>query len=597
MGLASVTRAGVLAAARESERLGRDEFRRRYDFGRATTYELVLDGYRHDSKAIAGVAHLYSADALLTAQDFSGGAHTVVRHLRALGFTVEERGQSSQDSAAPATPGLVLQPRGGTRDRGPHNFAKSVRRGVPLSSLRDVLGGESEVLAGLYPNGIARFWGSTPTSQTGNAKAKALRGRRVGDDVLFYADNSFIARARILHLFTSPAVARAVWGTDDESATWEHIMALGEIEEFAQPVSALEVLAALNVPAPLRSLTLRSAHDYHHISPMLPGPRRRPASPAPEPPPAAPTPMEPANLLARLDGLKTHHAAGGGRPSRHQPIALLWSIARVAAGKPRLAPWSRFRAEVGPLLAEFGLPHSKVTPEYPFWHLRGSGLWEVHGVSAEPGSAPQVGTLNSAQPVAGLSFEAAELLRNPVVRLEAMARLVAGYLQDVDRTALLCRLGLPEYTTADGLLERTGDPDERGARETDRTTGATERRASTTLRPIRDAALASRVKRLHGHQCQVCGIQLRYLLKPYNEAAHIRGLGSPHDGPDELRNLLCLCPNHHVLFDGLEIYVDAEGRVRQSRTGQSLGLLQLHPDHPIDQEHLRYHRTLCELNA
>ena len=33
------------------------------------------------------------------------------------------------------------------------------------------------------------------------------------------------------------------------------------------------------------------------------------------------------------------------------------------------------------------------------------------------------------------------------------------------------------------------------------------------------------------------------------EAAHIRPLGAPHNGPDTLDNTLCLCPNHHVPFD------------------------------------------------
>jgi hypothetical protein len=36
---------------------------------------------------------------------------------------------------------------------------------------------------------------------------------------------------------------------------------------------------------------------------------------------------------------------------------------------------------------------------------------------------------------------------------------------------------------------------------------------------------------------------------PYAEAAHIRPLGAPHDGPDSYENLICLCPNHHTLFD------------------------------------------------
>ncbi|WP_406603762.1 HNH endonuclease [Neolewinella aquimaris] len=26
-------------------------------------------------------------------------------------------------------------------------------------------------------------------------------------------------------------------------------------------------------------------------------------------------------------------------------------------------------------------------------------------------------------------------------------------------------------------------------------------------------------------------------------------LGAPHNGPEDLSNLLCLCPNYHVKFD------------------------------------------------
>jgi hypothetical protein len=55
--LADLTsRDAVLAAMREFESLGRDEFLRRYGFGRSRDYELVHDGKRYDSKAIVGAA-------------------------------------------------------------------------------------------------------------------------------------------------------------------------------------------------------------------------------------------------------------------------------------------------------------------------------------------------------------------------------------------------------------------------------------------------------------------------------------------------------------------------------------------------------------
>ncbi|MFD1469245.1 YDG/SRA domain-containing protein [Hymenobacter caeli] len=78
--------------------------------------------------------------------------------------------------------------------------------------------------------------------------------------------------------------------------------------------------------------------------------------------------------------------------------------------------------------------------------------------------------------------------------------------------------------------------------------GPAPRRASTVLRVVRDTAVSRRVKALHDYRCQVCGVQLRGAV-PYAEAAHIRPLGAPHHGPDALANVLCLCANHHVLFD------------------------------------------------
>ncbi|WP_234327047.1 HNH endonuclease [Streptomyces sp. NRRL WC-3742] len=499
-------------------------------------------------------------------------------------------------------PQLILQPRG-TRDGGPQHFAKSMRQGVRISDLQNAIGSEADALVGLYPDGVARLWGSTPTSQANNEKVRALRGRRVGDDVLFYTGNCFIARATVVRLFTSPVVAEAVWGRDENGSTWSHVMALDDFEEFPQPLPALDILAELEVPRPLRMLTLRSANDYARIAHRLPA-TRRPTSPdGSGRPQAAATPrMTRPELLTRLETLRTHRGSAGGEPSRHQPLALLWALARVAAGGPRLAPWSDFRSGVGPLLSEYGLPGSKVTPEYPFWHLRGSGLWEVHGVGADADSMPSLGTLNATQPEAGLREDAARLLQDPATRLEALLLLRSRYLHDVDPQALLDRLGLTGYTTAEGIDEDPDDASEDEPMPTgaapapERAAGATRRRDVQSSRPVRNSAIVNRVKEIHGSRCQVCRTRLRYNRKPYSEAAHIRGLGKPHHGPDELHNLLCLCANHHVLFDGLEIYIDTEGVVRETHGDQVVGPLQQHPDHPVDETYVEYHRTLCMLN-
>lgn len=115
--------------------------------------------------------------------------------------------------------------------------------------------------------------------------------------------------------------------------------------------------------------------------------------------------------------------------------------------------------------------------------------------------------------------------------------------------------------------------------------GSAPRRASTVLRIVRDTAISRRVKDLHDCHCQVCGVQLRGAV-PYAEAAHIRPLGAPHHGPDTLANVLCLCANHHVLFDLGSFGIDDNL--------QLLGLpgrLTSQKKHVVGVEFLAYHRA------
>jgi len=90
---------------------------------------------------------------------------------------------------------------------------------------------------------------------------------------------------------------------------------------------------------------------------------------------------------------------------------------------------------------------------------------------------------------------------------------------------------------------------------------------------------------MHDYTCQVCGTRLETPAGPYAEAAHVRPLGRPHDGTDATENLLCLCPNCHVLFDLGAITVEDDGRV--SSTGEPLHRVRGHVPDPA---FLRYHR-------
>jgi HNH endonuclease len=107
---------------------------------------------------------------------------------------------------------------------------------------------------------------------------------------------------------------------------------------------------------------------------------------------------------------------------------------------------------------------------------------------------------------------------------------------------------------------------------------------------VRSTKVAETVKHLHDYTCQVCGTQLITPAGPYAEAAHIRALGIPHNGPDVLDNVLCLCPNDHVRFDTGAIYVDDDYRICQSADAAPLGTLRLRRGHTPNRDYFAYHR-------
>ena len=66
----------------------------------------------------------------------------------------------------------------------------------------------------------------------------------------------------------------------------------------------------------------------------------------------------------------------------------------------------------------------------------------------------------------------------------------------------------------------------------------------------------------------------------------LKPLGSPHDGPDTKQNIICLCPNHHVMFDkGTFAILDD-----YSLTGEEEGILFVDTRHKVDSNNLKYHR-------
>lgn len=155
---------------------------------------------------------------------------------------------------------------------------------------------------------------------------------------------------------------------------------------------------------------------------------------------------------------------------------------------------------------------------------------------------------------------------------------VASYWKDRGRSGFVVWRFRLEKVLSDS-------PGENAMRES-AVTYRTQRVKTVVQRIVRDTELAQHVKHLYNHRCQVCQQHLLTRVGPYAEAAHVQPLGAPHHGPDVLPNLLCLCPNHHVLFD-FGAFSVADDLSLLGTAGRLTAVSQ----HRLDEQYLHYHRT------
>jgi len=115
---------------------------------------------------------------------------------------------------------------------------------------------------------------------------------------------------------------------------------------------------------------------------------------------------------------------------------------------------------------------------------------------------------------------------------------------------------------------------------------STSRRKITSEQIVRNQRLADDIKELYNYTCQVCSKRLEAANDTFAvHAAHIRDLGKPHNGPDIKSNMLCLCLNHHFLYDNYGFSISDDFKL----VGIN-GELRVHPDHQINLEFIKYKR-------
>ncbi|WP_083848006.1 YDG/SRA domain-containing protein [Arthrobacter sp. M2012083] len=121
------------------------------------------------------------------------------------------------------------------------------------------------------------------------------------------------------------------------------------------------------------------------------------------------------------------------------------------------------------------------------------------------------------------------------------------------------------------------------------------RRNTNVNRVVRNYGVAASAKRLYDNTCQICRTRLVTAAGPYSEGAHIRPLGIPHNGPDTLENILCLCPNCHALFDGHALTISPDGTVLN--LGKPVGKLNVARAHGLNFEHLAYQEQISAASS
>jgi hypothetical protein len=122
---------------------------------------------------------------------------------------------------------------------------------------------------------------------------------------------------------------------------------------------------------------------------------------------------------------------------------------------------------------------------------------------------------------------------------------------------------------------------------------AIERQSREVQAQVRNRKKAAALRKHYKNTCMFCQTQLQ--VGPgrwYSEAAHVKPLGKPHNGPDRTSNMIVLCPNHHLQFDRgvLKMKKAPAGFVIQSQiNGDQLHGRAVLLSHTLDVEFVVYH--------
>jgi hypothetical protein len=277
---------------------------------------------------------------------------------------------------------------------------------------------------------------------------------------------------------------------------------------------------------------------------------------------------------------ETRRATINGTSAPHQPTTILWLLSEFLKGQPRLQKWSSIQEALANLIVDAG---GGPTPEFPLAVLANEHLIEVNGLPlplSSTSSAPRR-VFNEHNPQFGLPETVYKELGSQPDRITEILTTLKNLL--------------PNQSIFDQLaqklhLPRQSEPSNTQLQVAPQGENAPGRKARTSYSIQRSTEVAKWVKQTYDNTCQVCGTRLQTPTGATSDAAHIQALGSPHDGPDVIENILCLCPNHHRTFDAGAWTLSDQLIVIDCISGETGEKIQIHPSHTIHLEHVQYHR-------
>ena len=214
----------------------------------------------------------------------------------------------------------------------------------------------------------------------------------------------------------------------------------------------------------------------------------------------------------------------GDKRAPHKPLLILFMLGRVQRKEPRLVTYAEVMEPLQWLLDDFGPPR-RSSPEYPFYHLAGDGIWEfsftgAHSIVGSPSARFLLD--NNATGGFGADVYAA-LIDNPSLLRTIAFRILNEHFPPSMHSEILLAAGL----NLDAVEVETG--------------------AASASR-LRDRKFRERVLVAYSFKCAVCGFNVWLGRVPVAlEAAHIKWHQA--GGPDQEDNGLLLCIMHHKLFD------------------------------------------------